>query len=73
MEILLPFDENPEWSLHVDEPLNENRYPLYSVLREIQETDCGDLADLAPLVAVAGELERLQQLMPHRPPKKVHG
>jgi hypothetical protein len=26
----------------VDERLNENRYPLHSVLREIQETDCGD-------------------------------
>jgi hypothetical protein len=24
---------------------------LHSVLREIQETDCGDLADLTPLVA----------------------
>jgi hypothetical protein len=58
----------------VDERLNENRYPLHSVLREIQETDCGDLADLAPLVAVAGELERLhKQLMPQRPPKKAHG
>jgi hypothetical protein len=30
----------------VDERPNENRYPLHSVLREIQETDCGDLADL---------------------------
>ena len=35
----------------MDERLNENRYPLHSVLREIQETDCGDLADLTPLVA----------------------
>jgi hypothetical protein len=35
----------------VDEWLNENRYPLHSVLREIQETDCGDLAALTPLVA----------------------
>jgi len=33
----------------VDERLNENRYPLHSVLREIQETDCGDLADLTIL------------------------
>jgi hypothetical protein len=33
----------------VDERLNENRYPLHSVLREIQQTDCGDLADLTPL------------------------
>jgi hypothetical protein len=41
----------------VDERLNENRYPLHSVLREIQETDCGDLADLTPLVAVAGQLK----------------
>jgi hypothetical protein len=30
----------------VDERLDENRYPLHSVLREIQETDYGDLADL---------------------------
>jgi hypothetical protein len=30
----------------VDERLNENRYPLHAVLREIQETDYGDLADL---------------------------
>jgi hypothetical protein len=30
----------------VGERLNENRYPLHSVLREIQETDYGDLADL---------------------------
>jgi hypothetical protein len=35
----------------VDERPNENRYPLHSVLRGIQETDCGDLADLTPLVA----------------------
>jgi hypothetical protein len=41
----------------VHERLNENRHPLHSVLREIQETDCGDLADLTPLVAVAGHLK----------------
>jgi hypothetical protein len=31
--------ENPEWALHqgMDERLNENRCPLHSVLREIQE------------------------------------
>ena len=33
----------------MDERLNENRFPLHSVLREIQETDCGDLADLTIL------------------------
>jgi hypothetical protein len=42
----------------VDERLNENRYPLHSVLREIQQTDCGDLADLTPLVVVAGRWHR---------------
>jgi hypothetical protein len=35
----------------VDERLNENRYPMHSVLREIQELIAGDLADLTPLVA----------------------
>ena len=39
------------------ERLNENRHPLHSVLREIQETDCGDLADPTPLVAVPGHLK----------------
>jgi hypothetical protein len=45
--------EDPNWVLHqgVDERLNENRYPLHSVLREIQETDRGDLADLTILGA----------------------
>jgi hypothetical protein len=38
----------------VDERLNENRYPLHAVLKGIQETDCGDLADLTPLVAELG-------------------
>jgi hypothetical protein len=51
--------ENPEWAFHSggDERLNENRYPLHSVLREIQQTDCGALADLTPLVVVAGQLK----------------
>jgi hypothetical protein len=40
----------------VDERLNENRFALHSVLREIQETDCGDLADLTPLVAELANL-----------------
>jgi hypothetical protein len=30
----------------VDERLNKNRYPMHSVLREIQELIAGDLADL---------------------------
>jgi hypothetical protein len=37
---------------------NENRYPLHSVLREIQETDCGDLADLTPLGQKIEAVER---------------
>jgi hypothetical protein len=40
----------------VDERLNDNRFPLHSVLGEIQETDCGDLADLTPLVAELANL-----------------
>jgi hypothetical protein len=31
-------------------------FTLHSVLREIQETDCGDLADLTPLVAELANL-----------------
>jgi phenylalanine-4-hydroxylase len=29
----------------VDERLNENCYPLHSVLKEIQETNCDDLVE----------------------------
>jgi hypothetical protein len=55
----------------VDERLNENRFPLHSLLREIQETDCGDLADLTILGAALqadGEYEVRSHGLRHRLP-----
>jgi hypothetical protein len=54
----------------VDERLNENRNPLHSVLREIQETDYGDLADLTILGAAFqadGECQVRGHGLRHRP------